>query len=298
LKKEVLGHITLLGAQIIYALNYSIAKDLMPNFMQPFALVLFRIIGAGLLFWIAACFIKNKPIEKEDRWKVFGLAMCGVLINQVFFIWGLSHTEPINSAIIMISNPVIVFVFMALLLKERIKPLRLIGLLLAVSGAVSLLLFKGHFEFGSDTIKGDAMTLINASSWAIFLIYAKPMMQKYHPITLMRWLFLIGAVFIIPIGYNQTSEVNWYIFTPHAWFALGFVVVATTFLAYLLNVIGLNYLNAASASAYIYLQPFLASFIAILLQKDSLSLTKIVSGLLIISGLYLVNYKKIKSINT
>jgi drug/metabolite transporter (DMT)-like permease len=295
LNKELRGHITLLAAQIIYALNYSIAKDLMPDFLQPFALVLFRIIGAGILFWIASGFIKNKPIEKQDRWKLLGLALCGILINQVFFIWGLSLTEPINSAIIMISNPVIVVVLMAFLLKERIKPLRILGLFLALCGAISLLLFKGRFELGSSTVTGDIMTLINATSWAFFLIYAKPMMQKYHPITLMRWLFLIGTVCIIPVGYQQANEVNWAVFTPHAWFALGFVVVATTFLAYLLNVIGLKDLNAASASAYIYLQPFLASFIAMLMQKDALTPTKIVSGLLIISGLYLVNHKLAKS---
>ncbi len=297
LKKEWIGHITLLLAQIIYALNYSLAKGLMPTYIQPFALVFFRIIGACILFWISSLFVPSVKIEKTDRKRLITLAICGVLINQVFFIWGLSLTEPINSAIIMISNPIIVVILMAWLLKERIKPLRLLGLALAIIGALNLLLFKGKFELGSATMAGDAMTFVNAASWASFLILAKPFMQKYHPLILMRWLFLIGSICIIPIGWNQVSEIEWGSFTSQAYFALVFVVVATTFLAYLLNIYGLKYLNASSASAYIYLQPFLASIVAMSMQKDELTPTKIVSGILIILGLYLVNYQTTKKIN-
>jgi drug/metabolite transporter (DMT)-like permease len=297
LKKEWLGHIALLLAQIIYALNFSLAKGLMPTYIQPFALVFFRIIGACILFWISSLFVPNVAIEKADRKRILILALCGVLINQVFFIWGLSITEPINSAIIMISNPIIVVILMAWLLKERIKPIRLIGLGIAITGAVNLLLFKGRFELGSSTLVGDTMTLINATSWAFFLILAKPLMQKYHPLILMRWLFLIGSIGIIPIGWNQVQAIDWGSFTSQAYFALGFVVVATTFLAYLLNIYGLKYLNVSSTSAYIYLQPFLASIVAMSMQKDELTPTKIVSGLLIILGLYLVNYQTTKKVN-
>jgi drug/metabolite transporter (DMT)-like permease len=186
---------------------------------------------------------------------------------------------------------------MAWLLKERIKPIRLIGLGIAITGAVNLLLFKGRFELGSSTLVGDTMTLINATSWAFFLILAKPLMQKYHPLILMRWLFLIGSIGIIPIGWNQVQAIDWGSFTSQAYFALGFVVVATTFLAYLLNIYGLKYLNVSSTSAYIYLQPFLASIVAMSMQKDELTPTKIVSGLLIILGLYLVNYQTTKKVN-
>lgn len=285
------GHIALFTAQIIYALNYSIAKDLMPDFIGPLALVFLRIVGACILFWILSLFVKSQKIEKADMQKLIWLALFGIVINQVFFIYGLSLTQPINSAIIMISNPIIVFVFTLIILKERITILKLSGLSIAITGAMILLMFKGSFEIGSETMTGDIMTLINSISWAIFVVLVKPIMIKYNTVTVMRWLFLFGSIYMLPIGLYDALHTNWLHFTGQAVFATCFVVVVTTFFAYLLNIYGLKSLSPSVVSMYIYLQPFLASVFAILMGKDKLTSTKIFSGILIILGLYLVSFK-------
>ena len=297
LTKALQGHIALFVAQIIYALNYSIAKGLMPDFIHPLALVLTRVIGAAILFWILSLFVKTQCVEKKDLKRIALLALFGIVINQVFFIWGLSLTTPINSSIIMISNPIMVFIFTLFLLKERINLAKFSGLVLAISGAVMILRYRGNFEVGSDTLAGDIMTLINSASWALFVVMVKPIMMKYNTVTTMRWLFLFGSIYIIPIGLKETLATNWPAFDNHAIFALFFVVVATTFFAYLLNIYGLQELSPSTVSAYIYLQPFLASLFAIFLGEDKLTPIKLLSGTLIILGLYLVNKrpKKIKA---
>lgn len=289
------GHIALFSAQIIYAMNYSIAKDLMPDFISPLALVLFRIIGAGILFWILSLFLKTQKVEKADLKKMMWLAIFGVVINQIFFIYGLSITTPINSSIIMISNPIMVFIFGIIVLKDKITSVKISGLLLAVTGAFLILRYRGNFEVGSNTIMGDMMTLINSTSWAIFVVLVKPIMMKYNTVTAMRWMFLFGSIYILPIGFYDTIHTNWAGFTQHAVFAIGFVVIATTFFAYFLNIYGLQSLSPSVVSMYIYLQPFLATTFAILLGKDTLTPTKILSGVLIICGLYLVNLKTKKT---
>jgi drug/metabolite transporter (DMT)-like permease len=296
LTKALKGHIALFAAQIIYALNYSIAKGLMPDYIHPIAIVFLRIIGAAILFWILSLFVKTEKVEKQDMKRIALLALFGVVINQVFFIYGLSITTPINSSIIMISNPIMVFIFTLFLLKERISAFKISGLALAITGAALILSYRGNFEIGSDTIAGDVMTLINSASWAVFIVMAKPIMQKYNTTTAMRWMFLFGSIYILPIGFVETMHTNWEAFTGHAVFALCFVVVATTFLAYFLNVYGLQELSPNTVSAYIYLQPFLASLFAILMGEDKLTPTKLLSGILIILGLYLVN-KKTKKTN-
>ena len=172
------GHIALFIAQIVYALNYSIAIDLMPTYIGPIALVFLRIFGACILFWILSLFLKTDTVAKKDLIKMLWLALFGIVINQVFFIYGLSLTHPINSAIIMISNPIMVFIFTLIILKERVTILKLSGLSLAIFGAATLLLFKGNLEFGSETIVGDLYTLINSASWAIFVVMVKPIMEK------------------------------------------------------------------------------------------------------------------------
>ena len=293
--KALKGHIALFSAQVIYALNYSIAKNLMPNFIGPLALVFLRITGACLLFWVLSFFVKSERVEKKDLLRMLLLAIFGIVVNQVFFIYGLSLTHPINSAIIMVSNPIMVFIFTLILFKERITFLKFSGLSIAVVGALTLLLFKGNFDFGSETIAGDLMTLINSASWAIFIVAVKPIMKKYNTITVMKWLFLFGSFYMLPIGLKDTLQTNWHNFTYNAVFSIVFVVVATTFLAYLLNLYGLKELSSSTVSMYIYLQPFLASIFAILMGEDKLTIIKIFSGILIIFGLYLVNFKSKKT---
>lgn len=288
------AHISLFIAQIIYALNYSIAKDLMPNHVSPLGLVMMRISGAFILFWVVSFFSKPEKIEKGDFKKLMLLAVFGVVVNQVFFIWGLSLTQPINSAIIMVSNPIAVMLFTIFIFKEKITTLKLTGLAFGVIGALTLLLFKSHgsFSIGSETIVGDLMTLANSLSWAVFVVMAKPYMQKYQTVTVMKWIFLFGFIYICPFGTIELMGVKWNSLTSQTIFAMAFVVVATTFLAYLLNTYALKALSSSVVSMYIYLQPFLATFIAVLLGKDELTVIKVVSGTLIISGVYLASLKK------
>ncbi len=291
LKNQLNGHLALFGAQIVYALNYSIAKGLMPQFISPIALVFYRIIGAFTLFYILSLFLPKEKIETKDLKKLVILSIFGVVINQLFFIYGLSLTTPINSSVIMISNPIIVFVFTLIVLKEKLTWNKITGLILAIIGCYIILRYRGNFEIGSETITGDLMTLINATSWAIFVVLAKPIMVKYNTVTVMKWIFLFGSILILPIGLLDTLHTNYLAFTPKAIFALCFVVVATTFLAYLLNLYGLKKLSPNVVSMYIYLQPFLASTFAILIGEDKLTTTKLASGVIIICGLYLVNLK-------
>jgi drug/metabolite transporter (DMT)-like permease len=291
LSNALKGHIALFVAQVIYALNYSIAKGLMPNYMSPITMVFMRILGAGLLFWILSLFVKTQKVEKQDMKRLALIALFGAGLNQIFFIYGLSLSTPINSSIIMISNPIIVMIFTLIILKERITFLKVSGLSFAIVGAIMILRYKGNFEVGSDTIVGDVMTLINSVSWATFVVMVKPIMGKYNTTTTMRWLFFFGSIYILPIGLYDTLHTDWSGFTKEAFWALTFVVVVTTFFAYYLNVYGIQELSTNTVSAYIYLQPFLASIFAVLMGDDKLTPTKLLSGALIILGLYLVTKK-------
>jgi drug/metabolite transporter (DMT)-like permease len=298
MNRTIIAHLSLFGAQLVYALNYSIAKDLMPQSngpVGPLALVWMRIAGAFLLFWIVGFFVKEKVLA-EDRKRLFLMAAFGVVINQGFFIYGLSLTEPINSAIIMISSPISVLIFTLIAFKERISLYKIGGIILGVCGALILLLFNKGFSFGSQTMLGDLFTLVNSISWAIFLVIARPMMQKYHVITVMKWIFLIGFTYFLPVGTYDFIQVKWELFNSKLWLALLFVVVATTFFAYLLNTYALKELPSTVVATYIYIQPFLASLIAVMWGKDELYAKKIVAGLLIVAGVWLVSRKNKTSI--
>jgi len=281
-------HLALFGANLIYGANYSIAKDVMPNFIHPFGLVLCRVIGAVVLFWFIYAFSYEKVAKKD--FLLLGLCgLFGVAANQLMFLYGLDNTTPINAGIIMVSNPIMVLIASAIILKNKITITKVSGIALGIIGALLLLLFKGNFSFGSENLKGDIFIFLNAMSYGIYLVIAVPLMRKYKPITVMSWVFAFGLIMVFPFGFEEFKQIEWVSFTPIIWWKFIFIVVATTFLAYLFNIYGLKRLSPSIVSTYIYLQPLLATLIAIWVGKDSLDMIKISAALFIFTGVYLVS---------
>lgn len=290
MNKIIQAHLALLTVNIIYGANYSIAKEVMPAYIHPFAFVLMRASTAMILFWIVGTLIIKEKLNKKDLPRVALLALCGVAVNQLLFLKGLSLTSPINASIIMISNPIIVMLIAALVLKEKISFGKIAGITFGIAGALMLLLFNKSFSFGSETIAGDAMILVNSLSWAGYIILVKPLMKKYNTFTVIKWVFLFGSLYVLPFGYNEFIQVSWNMLPSAIWWDIVFVVIGSTFFAYVLNTYALRALSPAVVSIYIYLQPFLATLIAVFwYQNDALDTRKIISGILIIIGVYLVS---------
>jgi drug/metabolite transporter (DMT)-like permease len=299
MNKTVQAHLAILITNIIYGANYSIAKEVMPLYIQPFAFVLLRVGGALILFLMVSTFVIKEKIDKKDLPRLVLLGLCGVAINQLLFLKGLSLTTPINASIIMISNPIAVLLFAAFALKEKIGINKIVGIAMGIGGALLLLLFNKTFSFGSDTIAGDIMILINSLSWAFYVVLAKPLMKKYNAFTVVKWVFLFGFLYVVPFGYSEMTLVDWKSIPLMGWYCMVFVVLATTFIAYILNTYALKALSPSVVSIYIYLQPFIATVIAVIFGKDELDARKIISALLIIGGVYLVSLSpKKQKVNT
>jgi len=290
LKSSSRAHLYLLISQIIYAITFVVAKVLMRDHIGPFALVLLRGLGATPLFWLMDSFFIKEKTDKKDLPRLFLLCLFGVTINQTLFIKGLSLTSPISAAIMMITTPILVVVVAGFLIKEKITWVRTTGIIIGFAGAAILMLNSGLNGGGKeDNPFGDLLIFINALSWGTYLVLVKPLMKKYHTITILRWTFTFSMIFIIPIGFNQLANVDWQHFTSTEFGLLFFVIFFTTFLAYLLNVFALKELSPAVVSAYIYLQPVLTAIIAISTGNDSISGLKVFSALLIFTGVYLVS---------
>lgn len=298
MNKTLQAHLALIVVNIIYAANFSIAKEVMPVYVPPFAFVLLRVAGALVLFWIVGFFFVKEKVDKKDLPYMAMLAVFGVAVNQLLFLKGLSVTNPTNGAIIMTSNPIIVIIIAAVFLKEKISLQKIIGILIGIAGALIMLVYGKDFSFGSKTIFGDTLILINSVSWALYVVLVKPLMKKYNTFTVVKWVFLFGFIYVLPFGFSELKTIQWETFTFPVWRDVLFVVIATTFFAYILNTYSLRALSPSVVSIYIYLQPFLATLIAIYFFKnDELDLRKLTAGVLIIFGVYLVSmpFKKSKT---
>ena len=294
-KNLFLAHLALFGANLIYAFNYGYAKDVMEGgYVPPFTFILFRAVGATLLFWITSFFFREK-IAKKDIWRFALCGLFGVTANQLMFFSGLDLTSTIHASIIMISSPIIVSVLSIFMINDKMSWKKAIGITIGLAGALTVILHKGNAS-GEAGIWGDLLIFLNASSYGLYLITVKPLMSKYHPITVIKWVFTFGLIGVIPFGLSQFSEVNW-IMTTDIKLKIGFVILFTTYFCYLFNIYGIKYVSPTVVSTYIYLQPILTSFIALFTGRESLESVIIFSSLLIFSGVYLVSISPTKKIN-
>ena len=284
-----LSHIALIIVNLIYALNYTIAKDVMPEYIQPSGFILLRVIGGSILFFLTYLFFIKERVKKKDFFRLMLCGLFGVAINQLFFFEGLNLTTPINAAIIMTISPVLVIITSAIIIKEKITVRKIIGIFLGLIGACILILNSGDISFENDFFTGNILVLINATSYAIYLVLVKTLMKRYNPITVMFYVFIFGLIFVLPFGIDEILKIDLTTFNEEIYLKIGFVVICTTFIAYMFNAFALKSLNPSVVSVYIYLQPLLASLIAIALNSDSLSLVKILSAIFIFSAVFLVS---------
>lgn len=291
------AHIAVLAANFIFGANYSLAKYITPGFIKPFALNVARALVSVLLFWAFYLVKPSSPgIQKKHLGRFILCGACGVAVNQLFFIKGLSLTTPIHASLLSLGTPILITFIAAWLLKEKLNGIRILGLLLGVSGAILLILIKENSSAGSDVLTGDAFVAVNAICYAFYMVLVKPLMEAYSPVHVVRWIFLFGTLIILPVGWSQFTETNWQAFNLHAWLVLAFVVIGATFISYLLNIYGIQHIGSSASGSYIYTQPFFAAIIAVLFYGERFNPQKVIAALLIFAGVYLVSVKgKIKS---
>lgn len=278
-------------AALIYGVSYTVAKSVMPEYIKPYGFILLRVLGAASLFWIAGIFVKKEKIAINDYSRIFLAAIFGTALNMLTFFKGLSMTSPISASVIMVTSPIIVLSFSAIFLNEKATKKKLVGIFIGMAGAALLIVYGKTFEQGENEILGNFLVLVNATSYALYLILIKNLTKKYHPLTFAKWLYLFGLILVIPFGYKELNDVNWTSIPLSAFYGMGFIVVFTTFLTYLFNLLAIRKLKPTTLSIFIYLQPVIAGFYALIVGSDSLNSIKIIATLLIFIGVFLVTYK-------
>ncbi len=281
---------------LIYGLNYSIAKDVMPNYVKPFGFIFLRVTGATLIFWTLGLFVKEKSIEKEDFKKIAFAAFFGVGINFLSFFKGLSLTTPINASVIAVIAPIMVLIFSSILLKEKLTYRKIVGVFVGLFGAIILILYGNSSNLdGKDVILGNFLVFLNAVSFGLYLVLVKKLATKYHPILFVKWLYLFGVIYIVPFSIQEAIEINWQTMPTTIYYKVGFVVLLTTCVTYLFNLFALTKLKPTTVGVFIYLQPVIATIYALIVGSDSLSFVKVVATIIIFLGVYLVTKDGYKS---
>ena len=293
MNSRALALLAAFGATTIYGLNHTIAKVVMPHYIGPFGFIMLRVVGASVLFWTISLFVPTETIERKDYLRIAGAAFLGMCINMLMFFKGLQLSTPINSGVIVTLTPIIILILSAFFLKEKLTLFKFLGIVLGFTGAIILILYGNTTQVlnAPNIPLGNTMLLINATSFGAYLVMVKPLTKKYSTITLMKWMFLIGIFYTFPVTYSEFSEVSWTTLPFEAIWRMGFVVVGTTFMTYMLNVYALKTLPPTAIGAFTYLQPLITILYAVITGNDILDGVKILACLLVFVGVYLVSKK-------
>ena len=231
MSKRTLAILAAIGATVIYGINHTVAKGVMPGHVKPFGFIFLRVGGAALLFWLISFFGPKEKIEKRDWGRMLICALLGMSINMLSFFKGLQLSTPINSAVLVTITPIIVVVISALFLSEKITLNKGLGIFMGFVGAVGLILFGAEVRQDAPNIPlGNFLFIINATSYGAYLVVVKKLIEKYHPFTLMKWLFTVAIVINLPLTLPEALEIQWSALPLWAYGSIAFVVIGTTFL--------------------------------------------------------------------
>lgn len=294
-KNKLTGHVAMFSANIIFGLNTTISRTLMPEILSPYTLTFFRLSGGMMLFWLVSLFTKKEKVPAKDIMLLFFASLFSLSFNQLPYFIGLSITSPIDASIVVTMLPIVTMILAAIIIKEPITLMKAVGVIVGASGAL-LLVFNSHaIHVGQSNFLGNIIVFGAVSSFAIYLTLFKNLISRYSAITVMKWMFLFGTIVCLPFCYKPLIQTDFSILSAAAFWRIGYVVVFATFLGYLFLPFGQKALRPTTLSMYNYIQPVVASMVAVALSIDTFGIEKALSAVLVFAGVYIVTQSKSKA---
>jgi drug/metabolite transporter (DMT)-like permease len=286
------GHLAILAANIIFGINTPLSRGLTPETVSPYTLSFFRMGGALILFWFISFFMPKEKTPLKDIGKLFLAGFFGIFLNQLPFLVGLSHTLPVEASILITLLPVYSMVLAAVILKEPITFTKVFGILAGATGVLLIILRASLGEIGGGNLLGNLLIVASSISYALYLTACKGIISRYSPVTAMKWMFLFAVVLSFPFCGGSLLETDFSAWTGVVWLQIGYVVVFATFVAYFLIPVSQKSLRPTLLSMYNYLQPIIASTIAIAAGMDVFGWEKVAAAGLVFTGVYIVTQSR------
>ena len=280
-------HVALIAVSLIYGVSYSVIKTITPEFVAPFGFIVYRVFFAGIGMWILALGKIDTIDWHSDGFRLLACAFSGVAINQLLFFKGISMTTAVHGGLLMTLIPVFVFILSKIMLKEVLGSVRLIGLTIAFLGTLMIVFSSGADLTDGDRL-GDMMLVANSFSFALYLILAKPLMAKYHALTVTKWVFLFAFVMVLPVGYQEAQEAQWSRMGFPEMIGLIYVILFGTLIVYLLNNWALKRAKSSTVGIYVYTQPVFATIVALFFYGELFTFIEGIATVFIFGGVYLV----------
>ncbi|MFA5462894.1 MAG: DMT family transporter [Dysgonamonadaceae bacterium] len=299
ISKKGKGHLAMMGANIAWGLMAPLSKSIMMfGAIGYLSLVSFRLGGTAIAFWVASFFVNREKVPPRDLFLIFVASLFAIVFNQAIFITGVSMTSPINASIVTTFLPIITMVIAAFYLKEPITLKKLLGVIVGGAGAILIIVSSTKLDSADSTsnrnLIGILLIFLSQTSYAIYFVFFKNFVEKYSPITLMKWMFLFASIVYLPFGQSEFLYIDYSVIPFSVYRDIAFIVLGSTFFTYLMVPIGQKNLRPTVASMYNNVQPIVATIAASIIGVDAFGLLKGIAIALVFIGVFIVNRSKEK----
>ncbi len=287
-------HLAMIAVQFFFASLTVVAKFVLPSVPAP-GIVFFRVTLSSLAFaLLQRRFVGERVRDRHDLVKLAGLALLGVMTNQLLFLEGVKRTTAINTNILVTTVPVFTLAIALLLGRERLTWPKASGIGLAALGALYLI-GPDRISLDPTMALGNALVACNTASYAAYLVLSKDLLERYHPMTVVTYVFLFGGAFLTPVGIVALRHVDLTALPAPTLLGLGYIVVFSSFLAYYLSIWALRRTASSLIAMYVYLQPVMTVAAAPLVLGERLTGRAAAAAVVIFVGLALATWGEQRS---
>lgn len=281
-------HIMLIICNVIWALNYPLYKLVLPHYVSPLSMLTATLLVAGALSLLTLVFSKREKVDRHDILKFVLAAILIGIMRKLFLMMGMSRTSPIDGSIIGTITPLLVLVFSVMLHIDRFSRMKILGLVLGMTGAIIVIAFGGSSSHHASTFSGNLMIVTAVCSPALYMVWFKRLISKYKPSTVLRWMYCSAALIILPFGLDSVVNTDYTAMNGEVLWAYLFIILVPTLGPNLMLIYSLKRLSPTVSSIYAYIQPVVASALAIAMHMDKLSVESVIAAAVIFAGVYFV----------
>jgi drug/metabolite transporter (DMT)-like permease len=229
--------------------------------------------------------------RRGDYARLAFYAVIGVLMNQVFYVTGLSLTKATNTALLAVLIPIFAVIISTAFRYEKLNWLKTVGIALAAAGVIYLI-DPSRASFSSQTTQGDLLIVINSFFYAWYVSISRDTFARNGALRSIVWIMIFGALMCLPFGVYALSGFDFSAVTANAWWSIAFIIIFPTAGAYFLNAWAVARVAPSTVVVYVYLQPLIGAFLALTLLGEEWNPRLPIAMALIFTGVYLVSKRR------
>ncbi len=237
------------------------------------------------------------PRVRPGQWPaLLLLGLSGVFAYNAFFFKGLELISAGRAAVIIANNPVLIAMFAAMLLGEKLNSVKVGGILLSVFGAI-VVITHGHPARVLDEGLGRGEWYIFGcvASWVVYTLVGRVALRGMTPLVAVTYSALIGTVMLLPAALHDGLLAQLSGYPPVVWFNVAYLGLCGTVLAFIWYYEGIQTLGSTRAGQFINFVPASAVILAAWLLDEPLTKALLVGLALVSGGVYLTNRREGKA---